>query len=181
MTTSYDIQGEIHRFCQESSLARPNPRRDRFGRWHRDTGAEWDWFYALSETERTYIQRVYMTDAGVKPDVLAGWHGLSVDEAMGMWLELVREIRAHARRKLDPLDEAYFEDEPEVSEIRGKKLRPTEPIGLQEIAELLGVDKQTPKRWHYRELLPKPSGHVSGTPWWTLESIEGWARATGRL
>jgi hypothetical protein len=57
-----------------------------------------------------------------------------------------------------------------------------QPVGLAEIAERLGVQRNTAKQWHQRKLLPEPGpGLVSGAPWWPWERIEGWARESGRL
>jgi hypothetical protein len=54
-------------------------------------------------------------------------------------------------------------------------------VGLKEIAERLGVKQQTAAAWRYRGLLPPEEGTVSGAPAWTWATIEGWAKATGRL
>jgi len=58
------------------------------------------------------------------------------------------------------------------------------PLGLAEIADMLGVDQSTPTRWKYlrhRTKFPLPDGHVSRTvPFWWEHTIEAWARATNR-
>lgn len=58
------------------------------------------------------------------------------------------------------------------------------PLGLAEIAVLLGVNEATPTRWKYlraRTRFPAPDGHVSRTvPFWWDTTIEAWARETGR-
>jgi hypothetical protein len=56
-------------------------------------------------------------------------------------------------------------------------------MGLSEIADRLGVERQTAKTWHSkRKLLPPPGpGTVSGAPWWNWPDVREWARATGRL
>jgi hypothetical protein len=54
-------------------------------------------------------------------------------------------------------------------------------VGLKEIAQRLGVKQQTAAAWRYRGLLPPEEGTVSGAPAWTWATIEGWAKATGRL
>lgn len=56
-----------------------------------------------------------------------------------------------------------------------------DPVGLAEIAERLGVRRQTAKDWKQRGLLPAPEGTVSGAPTWNWPTIERWARKTGRL
>jgi hypothetical protein len=62
------------------------------------------------------------------------------------------------------------------------------PVGLAEMAEMFGVDKNTPTRWLYRSRkglmdprLPEPDGHVSATvPFWWDVTIERWASASRR-
>lgn len=110
-----DLLGEIERLTDGNKLARPVATRDRSGRWHRATGAEWDWFYSLPETERTYIQRHYMVDNGLGPDELATWLDCSVDDAMAKWLDAVRAARKPLLSKLDPLSDEYLSG-PEVSD-----------------------------------------------------------------
>jgi hypothetical protein len=58
---------------------------------------------------------------------------------------------------------------------------PIDIVGLKEIAERLGKKQQTAAAWRYRGLLPPEEGTVSGAPAWRWETIEQWARATGRL
>lgn len=55
------------------------------------------------------------------------------------------------------------------------------PVGLQEIAELLGVTRSTVDAWRSRGVLPTPEWTVGGRPAWSLGSIERWARQSGRL
>ena len=49
-------------------------------------------------------------------------------------------------------------------------------VGLNEIAERLGVKLNTVRMWRKRDLLPAPAGFVSGTPWWYWPTIEAWVR-----
>jgi hypothetical protein len=55
------------------------------------------------------------------------------------------------------------------------------PLGEREIADLLGVKRETVVRWKMRGLLPEPAGTVSGNPWWSDDTILAWAKETGRL
>jgi len=55
-----------------------------------------------------------------------------------------------------------------------------EPVGLVEIAQRLGVKRQTAAMWHYRGLLPEPRWRVSGQPAWEWADIERWVTETGR-
>lgn len=57
----------------------------------------------------------------------------------------------------------------------------SEPVGLLEIAERLGVRAQTARNWRTRGVLPAPAWVVSGMPAWEWTTIEEWARSTGRL
>lgn len=56
-----------------------------------------------------------------------------------------------------------------------------EPVGLAEIAERLGIKRDTADHWRTRGLLPEPSWTVGGRPCWPWSVIEAWARETGRL
>lgn len=60
------------------------------------------------------------------------------------------------------------------------KVKQVEPVGLSEIADRLGVPRQTAKTWHQRKVLPAQGpGTVSGAPWWDWAGIEAWARERG--
>lgn len=54
------------------------------------------------------------------------------------------------------------------------------PVGVNEIAELLCVKPKTVHQWRTRGIFPPPDGTVSGTPWWEREVVEEWAVETGR-
>lgn len=55
-------------------------------------------------------------------------------------------------------------------------------LGLPEIAELLGVARNTPARWNDRGVLPPPVCKVSTTiPVWYRHTIVVWAYQTKRL
>lgn len=57
----------------------------------------------------------------------------------------------------------------------------SEPVGLVEIAERLGVERATVDKWRHRDLLPEPTWTVGGRPAWDWDAVERWARETGRL
>lgn len=59
--------------------------------------------------------------------------------------------------------------------------RNADPVGLADIAQRLGVERQTAKTWKLRKLLPEPAWHASGSPLWDWPDIERWAKKTGRL
>lgn len=56
-----------------------------------------------------------------------------------------------------------------------------DPVGVDDIAERLGVKRQTVSMWRWRGLLPEPTWTVSGLPCWDWPEIERWARDTGRI
>lgn len=58
---------------------------------------------------------------------------------------------------------------------------PCEPVGLVEIAERLGVRKETAHVWRTRGVMPEPTWTVGGRPAWNWPDVEAWARETGRL
>lgn len=55
-----------------------------------------------------------------------------------------------------------------------------DPVGLSDIAERLGVHRQTTKQWNTRGELPPPKWHASGRPLWDWPDIVKWAAKTGR-
>lgn len=55
------------------------------------------------------------------------------------------------------------------------------PIDMEDIATLLGVEAQTVRAWRIRRNgLPPESGYISGSPYWYREDIIAWATETGR-
>ena len=59
---------------------------------------------------------------------------------------------------------------------------PIDPVGLTEIAELLGRSLNTVKWWSSQGMLPEPVARIGGkVPVWSKREIEKWARKTGRL
>lgn len=63
-----------------------------------------------------------------------------------------------------------------------------DPVGINEIAEALGVEPSTVRSWQIRGRkmtrqtpMPQPKCHRTGTPLWEWKAIEAWARETGRL
>jgi hypothetical protein len=57
-----------------------------------------------------------------------------------------------------------------------------DPVGLAEIADRLGVKRQTADNWQQRGVLPAPRWTVGGRRAWSWQrDIEPWARKTGRL
>jgi predicted DNA-binding transcriptional regulator AlpA len=56
-----------------------------------------------------------------------------------------------------------------------------DPVGMTEIAQRLGVKRDTVQHWSVRKVLPPAEWTVGGRPAWSWSTIETWARETGRL
>lgn len=55
--------------------------------------------------------------------------------------------------------------------------REPQPIGMREIAELIGVTLSTVRKHRQRRTLPAPRGEISGAPfWWDTDIMEWDAR-----
>jgi plasmid maintenance system antidote protein VapI len=56
------------------------------------------------------------------------------------------------------------------------------PLGVNEIAEVLGVKPATVTQWQRRLLLPKPDASINKgrTKLWKNKTVVDWANATGR-
>ena len=55
------------------------------------------------------------------------------------------------------------------------------PVGIAEVADRLGVERDTADHWRVRSVLPAPNWTVGGRPAWPWKVIEEWAARTGRL
>jgi len=59
-------------------------------------------------------------------------------------------------------------------------------LDMAGIAEVLGVQPDTPQQWRYRGLgpasepFPEPDLSPGGKPLWDIDTIVAWAKATGR-
>jgi hypothetical protein len=67
-----------------------------------------------------------------------------------------------------------------VSIIALRSLSVSDPVGVVEISERMGVRPQTVAMWRYRGLLPDPRWSVSRQPAWDWDDIIAWAQRTGR-
>lgn len=174
MTLTYEARGEVARLSGGDTLAKPKPRRDRRGRWHRDPGAQWDWFYDLEPCEQKYLQRCYMSSEGIGPDIFASYAGTDIDTAMDAWLVNVRIAR---ERITDPFSEEYYAPEEDTSE--------RVPWGYAEISQALGVGISTVHQWMNRTKagkldFPPADLVVHGLPTWWSTAVLAWADETGR-
>lgn len=161
--------GELERIGAWT-IARPRPERDRYGRWHRDPGGQWDWFYGLEPAERDYVRARHMSELGPGPDEVATRLGLEIDPAMEHWLETVRLTRSRHLALADPLDDDYGDPSPDDDEL----------MGPDEVAAYLQVKRNTIAQWRHRRILPAPDFILSGMPVWRRGDIASWARNTGR-
>lgn len=175
MTDTLDGTRELDRLLDGAKLARPNPRRDRRGRWQRDPGGQWDWFYELDPSERDYIARRYMGGT-VGPDELATSMGADIDSAMTILVDMIRLERS----RLDLLDPDYA-DAWEDASLQPMALVRENAYGLAEIAEHLGAKVSTVYKWQARGILPAADFAVSGAPAWWESTVDEWAKETGRL
>ncbi len=57
-----------------------------------------------------------------------------------------------------------------------------DPVGVNEIANLLNVETTTVSSWRQRHVMPKPDKMINKgkTPIWKTSTIIDWANATGR-
>lgn len=55
-----------------------------------------------------------------------------------------------------------------------------EHMGIQEVANALGVSASLASKWHERGKLPEPAGLVSGVPIWHASVIYAFARGRSR-
>lgn len=94
-----------------------------------------------------------------------------------MRAEEYAEEAKEAARKRDPRAELEAL-RARVRELEGKA---DTLLGVQEIAELLGVQVRTVHQWQHRDRLPEAEATVSGLPAWRRTTVVGWARETGRL
>jgi hypothetical protein len=63
-----------------------------------------------------------------------------------------------------------------------------DPVGINEIADRLGVEPATVRSWQARAKhmtrqppMPPPTLHLTNTPIWNWARIRDWAKETGRL
>lgn len=169
-----DTLAEVDRLTQSAQLAKPQPVRDRWGRYKRDPGGQWDWFYELDPAEREYISRRHMGGT-LGPDELATWLDTNIDSAMAQWLVAVRVARG---RITDPFDEDYDDAWREDFVMYDDEM--ADLVGYEEIGRLLGVKPNTVAQWRKRGLMPETLAIVSGTPIWKRKAIEKWATRTGK-
>jgi hypothetical protein len=59
--------------------------------------------------------------------------------------------------------------------LNGGDSAPPDLVGPVEIADLLGVQRDTVHKWRHRKLLPEPLVILSGTPIWEWDVILRWA------
>jgi predicted DNA-binding transcriptional regulator AlpA len=55
------------------------------------------------------------------------------------------------------------------------------PVGIVEIAARLDVQRGTVDQWIQRGIFPESRWTVGGRPAWSWDTVEKWAKDTGRL
>lgn len=162
----------IENLLGSAHLARPRMRRDRYGRFHRDSAAEWDWYYELSPTERRWIDTHATSSTGtLRPDVAATNAGYgSVDEWAAALIDAMRHARNRDAWNRDVLADDEPEPDPEDDEL----------LGPAEVADLLHVTRAAIRKMRERGQLPTPAFELSGLPVWYFGDVRSWAIRTGR-
>lgn len=101
---------------------------------------------------------------------------------------MLEDCLARVRRRLGStpqrLDEGYprgADGKPGGRSFRLVPATDVEPVGLEEIAQRLGVQRGTVDMWRQRSVLPEPWWTVGGRPAWPWRAIREWACETGRL
>lgn len=62
------------------------------------------------------------------------------------------------------------------------KIDPADMVGAAEIADRLGVERETVHVWRRRDLgFPEPVAQLQQAMVWAWPDVEAWARTTGRL
>lgn len=160
-----------YRLLSGSTLARPTPVRTRQGQWRRDPAGEWDWYYQLEQSARSWISRNLMSPTGCSPDEMAGDAGFDyVDQWAEKLVQAVDLVRSRALRDVDPLAAEYDQGGAD----------PYELLGPEEVSELLHVARNTLAQWRHRGLLPAPDLELSGMQIWERHTVTEWAALTGR-
>lgn len=176
--TGHEIaNGDLLRLMSDvEKLARPAPVRSRGGQWRRDPRAEWDWYYALEPSLRSWISRNLMApdgERGQAPDQLAELaHFDYVEDWAAALVQAAEVVRAARGRNVDPLA-AEWEDYAAESAT-------DDLVGPDEVAELLQVTRNALAQWRHRGQLPPADLVLSGMDIWHERTIVEWARRTGR-
>jgi hypothetical protein len=89
---------------------------------------------------------------------------------------------AAARNERRELGSARREMRDQIASLRAERRLWTDktPLGMLEIADMLGYSRDAARQWKHRNVLGQPAGFVSGTPYWWRGDILGWALEHGR-
>ena len=191
------VDGEAWRLLGDNRLQSPPTRRDGRGRISRADHGEWDSWYELPQWERTYIGSHYMAGDGVRPDVVADWHGLEVSQLWEQLASVARLSRSGRGRYVDEFADWGEEpepipDAPDLSQYSDAMATALDLVGPAEIADRAGVSRSAVSQW--RKRYPKfpaplatigatrnaPNGGGGGTPVWNWPAVAKWLDATGR-
>jgi hypothetical protein len=89
---------------------------------------------------------------------------------------------AAARNQRKALGAARVEMRDTLRDLRAERRLWTDrtPLGMLEIADMLGYSRDAARQWKHRNVLGQPAGFVSGTPYWWRGDILAWALEHGR-
>jgi ParB/RepB/Spo0J family partition protein len=130
-------------------------------------------------------ERMAGLDANRQHLALAAHHqGISTDAFSALCVRLAHEQGAESMFDTDTFlrsetVDTYVADAQAAT--KAANVTHAEPVGVAEVADLLGVKSATVHAWQNRGRTPTPDFHISGNPAWWRPTIETWARETGRL
>lgn len=127
-------------------------------------------------------------------------HHLRLDDLQSSPDTLLRSIESHLTDHLDDFHVAPDTSDPTsltfkivgpdndtlyraAITLRSRSLEPRidcEQWGLSDIAHHLEVAAVTVRAYLSRDQMPKPDGHIAGSPWWDADRIRDWERPRSR-
>ena len=209
MTSVVTSTGQMFAHLLETALACPPARtRGPEGRFivpvrSDGTMGEWDWYWSLSDANRTRYRRYMSADPNAcQPDQWAHTMGYEDTEpAMGEWMAAVdaqgkrdewedepEDLDGWQRRTLECTDEEWAEVTDWIIRRREMGVSPVEGgmgspvvvpgslalVGLADIARMAGVNSSTMRMRYRRGSMPTPLESPSGRPVWERSTIVKW-------
>lgn len=157
--------GELDRLLTGERIQRPN--RSEL------TAGEWDWYRALSATDRRWFGRQCMADIGVRPEDVQRTHGYeTVDAAMAAVLEAARIDQRRRARKTAATAGQLTRDEADDYERELQRRDRTDYYGPHELAAILSTSVQNVHQMKSRGKLPAADMIVSRVPMWHGSTLQ---------